>query len=255
MTPRAFPFLMYHNILPEGDPYTITKEMFMEQMALLDELDYFCIAVNEFAEWVKYQSKQSKKTVCLTFDDGYANNFKYCLPELEKYKFSATFYITTSLINSEFGFTEDQIRTLSDKGMEIGSHTVNHVFLSNLPDEKLYYEFEESRRQLEVIIQKPVTSLSLPGGRENKKIVEAAQKAGYETLCTSVYHTNNSDSNLFSLGRVPIKRKYTLEFFQKIVSLDPSVWKSMKFKQDMKFIIQRILGNKLYHSLYEMKYE
>ncbi len=255
MTPRAIPFLMYHNILQKGDPYTITKEMFREQMALLGELDYSCIAVNEFAEWVKDKSEQSKKIVCLTFDDGYANNFKYCLPELEKYNFNATFYITTSLINSELGFTEDQIRTLSDKGMEIGSHTVNHVFLSNLSDDKLYYELEESRRQLEKIIQKPVISLSLPGGRGNKRIFEAAQKIGYETLCTSVYHTNDSNTDLFSLGRIPIKRNYTLELFQKIVSLDPSVWKSMKFKQDMKFIIQRILGNKLYHHLCEMKYE
>ena len=255
MTSHAIPFLMYHNILPEGDPYTITKEMFRKQMALLGELDYSCIAVNEFAERVQNPSKQAKITVCLTFDDGYANNFKYCLPELEKYEFGATFFVTTCLIDSKIGFSENQIRSLSDKGMEIGSHTVNHVFLSNLPDEKLYYELEESRRQLEVIIHKPVTSLSLPGGRGNKRIVEAAQKAGYKTLCTSMYHTNNSDSNLFSLGRVPIKRKYTLELFQKIVSLDPSVWKSMKFRQDIKFFIQRILGNKLYHSIWEMKYE
>ena len=224
-------------------------------MALLNELNYSCIAVNEFAEWVKHQSKQSKKTVCLTFDDGYANNFKYCLPELEKYEFNATFYVTTSLINSKLGFTEDQIRTLSEKGMEIGSHTANHVFLSNLSDDKLYYELEESKKQLENIIQKPVTSLSLPGGRENKKIVGAAKETGYKTLCTSVYHTNNAESSLFSLGRVPVKRAYSLELFQKIIILDHSVWKSMKFKQDMKFIIQRILGNKLYHSIWEMKYE
>lgn len=255
MTPHAIPFLMYHNILPEGDPYTITKEMFREQMALLGELDYSCIAVNDFAERVQNSSKQANKTVCLTFDDGYSNNFKYCLPELEKYNFNATFYITTSLINSELGFTEDQIRTLSDKGMEIGSHTVNHVFLSNLSDDKLYYELEESRRQLEKIIQKPVISLSLPGGRGNKRIIGATKEAGYKALCTSVYHTNNSDSNLFSLGRVPIKRNYTPELFQKIVSLDPSIWKSMKFRQDIKYIIKRILGNKLYHSLWEMKYE
>ncbi len=255
MIPRAVPFLMYHNILPQGDPYTITNDMFIEQMALLHEQSYSVISINDFTEWSKKPEEQANKTVCITFDDGYSNNFKYCLPELKKYNFGATFYITTSLINSRLGFSEDQIRTLSENGMEIGSHTVNHVFLSNLSDDELNYELVESKKHIETIIQEPVTSLSLPGGRGNRRIVEAAQRAGYEALCTSVYHTNGSNTDLFSLGRVPIKRNYTLEFFQKIVSLDGSVWKSMKFKQDMKYSIQKILGNKLYHSLWEMKYE
>jgi len=255
MARSTVPFLMYHNILSEGDPYTITKEMFREQIALLNENKYNVIAVRDFVSQQKTFEKQTKKNVCLTFDDGYSNNFTYCLPELEKYNFKATFYVTTSLINSDAGFTEDKIRTLSEKGMEIGSHTVNHVFLSNLIDDKLYYELEESKKQLEDIIQKPVTSLSLPGGRGNKRIFAAAQKAGYNTLCTSEYHPNDANTYLYSLGRIPIKRDYTIEQFEKIVSLDPVLWKSMKFKQDLKFIIQRILGNKLYHSIWKMKYE
>lgn len=255
MISTAIPFLMYHNILPEGDPYTITKEMFYEQMAFLHEQNYNVIAVRDFVTHSKILEKQTKNNVCLTFDDGYSNNYEYCFPELKKYDFKATFYVTTSMINSVLGFTQDQIRALAEKGMEIGSHTVNHVFLSNLPDEKLFYELEESKKQLEEIIQKPVTSLSLPGGRGNKRIITAAQKAGYETLCTSVYHPNDAETSLFSLGRIPIKRDCTKELFEKIVSLDPSLWKSMKLKQDVKFIIQRILGNKLYHSLWKMKYE
>jgi len=255
MISQEVPFLMYHNILPEGDPYTITKEIFREQMALLKEQDYNVIAVRDFVTQQKIFEKQTKKIVCLTFDDGYSNNYKYCLPELEKYNFKATFYITTSLIDSDFGFTEAQIRVISEKDMEIGSHTVNHVFLSNLSDNKLSYELKKSKSQLEDIIRKPVTSLSLPGGRGNKRIFNTAEKAGYQTICTSVYHTNNSKTDLFSLGRIPIKRDYTIELFDKIVSLDRSVWKSMKFKQGIKFMIQRMLGNKLYHSLWQMKYE
>ena len=255
MRSPAVPFLMYHDILPEGDPYTITKETFNAQMALLNELHFNCVSVKQFTQLLDLPENNIQKKVCLTFDDGYANNFIFCLPELEKYNFKATFYVTISLIDSRAGFSKDQIRTLSDKGMEIGSHTVNHVFLPNLSEKDLYYELEESKKQLEDIVQKPITSLSLPGGRVNGKIRHAAQNTGYQTICTSVYHTNTSRTDLFSLGRIPIKKAYSIEIFQKIISCDPSVWRSMRSKQNMKFVIQRILGNKLYHSLWKMRYE
>ncbi len=61
MISQEVPFLMYHNILPEGDPYTITKEIFREQMALLKEQDYNVIAVRDFVTQQKIFEKQTKK--------------------------------------------------------------------------------------------------------------------------------------------------------------------------------------------------
>jgi len=112
-----------------------------------------CDRGKRFCNSTKNIRKADKKIVCLTFDDGYSNNYKYCLPELEKYNFKATFYITTSLIDSDFGFTEAQIRVLSEKDMEIGSHTVNHVFLSNLSDNKLSYELKNPKVSSKILFE------------------------------------------------------------------------------------------------------
>lgn len=68
-------------------------------------------------------TKNSKKRVCLTFDDGYLNNFETALPVLEKYKAPATFFILTKGLQETtfmawadvldlflFGYTKDSIQ-------------------------------------------------------------------------------------------------------------------------------------------------
>jgi peptidoglycan/xylan/chitin deacetylase (PgdA/CDA1 family) len=51
--------------------------------------------VVDLDEYYKGNFPKDKLTVCITFDDGYANNLKYALPILEKYELPATFFITT----------------------------------------------------------------------------------------------------------------------------------------------------------------
>jgi len=255
MQTRAVPFLIYHDILPEGDPYTLNQEVFVKQIELLKKLTFSAITVNEFLALNSEILKNNIPHICLTFDDGYKPNYDICVPLLLKYGFKATFYITTGWIDSEVGFSMQQIKDMASKGMQIGSHTVNHVFLPNVSDEAVYTELKESKKTLEKIINDEVTSLSLPGGRNKKKITEIAIELGYKSICTSEYKMNTHNTTPFSLGRVPIKRTFTQELFKNIISGDQATWKSMKLKQDIKFIIQKIIGNKFYHSLWKMKYE
>jgi len=252
---NEIPFLNYHNIQPAGDPYTISENSFKAQMDLLNELGFSTLSVDEFLSLRNAEERRENNLISITFDDGYSSNYEICLPVLKKYGFKATFFITTGWIDSEIGFSAKQIDDMAKRGMQIGSHTVNHVFLPNVSDEVLYYELKDSKRRLEEIINDEVTCLSLPGGRNIKKITEVAKEIGYKSICTSEYRMNNFDSDPFSLGRIAIKSTFSLELFGKIVTGNHPTWRSMKFKQHIKYIVQRILGSKLYHSLWEMKYE
>jgi peptidoglycan/xylan/chitin deacetylase (PgdA/CDA1 family) len=76
--------------------------------------------------------------------------------------------------------TREQALEMSRAGIEIGSHTLTHPRLPDLPVERLVWELGESKRVLESWLGVPVTSLAYPYGAVDERVKRAAQQAGYE---------------------------------------------------------------------------
>jgi peptidoglycan/xylan/chitin deacetylase (PgdA/CDA1 family) len=69
------------------------------------------------------------KLVVMTFDDSVADHATYVAPQLKKFGFGATFFITEGfnfLTNKTRYLTWEQIKELNDAGFEIGNHPRNH---------------------------------------------------------------------------------------------------------------------------------
>lgn len=76
-----------------------------------------------------------------------------------------------------------QLRSMSDEGLDIGSHSISHPILTKLNYENLLTELAESRNQIESKINRPVVSFCYPNGREsdyNFDIQKAIDECGYE---------------------------------------------------------------------------
>jgi peptidoglycan/xylan/chitin deacetylase (PgdA/CDA1 family) len=91
---RGTRILLYHGIC-ESDPHLfntlfLTKAAFEEQLQLYTK---YCQVIS-LDDFYKGAADPDRLSVCLSFDDGFANNHKYVLPLLEKYKVPATFFIT-----------------------------------------------------------------------------------------------------------------------------------------------------------------
>ena len=71
------------------------------------------------------------------------------------------------------------VREVSERGMEVGSHTVTHPRLSGLDAETLIHEVVDSRQMLSEILNGPVEGFCYPYGDLDGPAVRAARGAGY----------------------------------------------------------------------------
>ena len=96
----------------------------------------------------------------------------------------------------------DEISQLTNGGLvEIGSHTVTHPVLSAQSTTQQRQEMVESKRTLETVLGRPVTTFCYPYGDVDKKAVELPEEIGFEAACTTVGRTVTSGVNPCLLPR------------------------------------------------------
>jgi peptidoglycan/xylan/chitin deacetylase (PgdA/CDA1 family) len=230
---RAVPILTYHHVNPlEGDMVTVSLNHFEEQMAFLHRRGYQTLFVSELVEWMVGAKRLSKKSVVLTFDDGFWDNYEFAFPVLKRYGIKATIFIVTGWISEgkasdltrkiithheanqltaqgqgkHIAMTWEEVKELQDSGLiEIESHTHSHnkELYQNGP--ALQEDLKRSRQAIFDHLQKESSCLCWPGGRYNQASILAAREAGFKALCTTKRGLNQPGGDLLQLKRVTVK--------------------------------------------------
>lgn len=112
--------------------------------------------------------------VSLTFDDGYRSHLEVATPILRDAGFRGTFYVVSGFLGDPKGryLTEPMVTELVDAGMEIGSHTVDHLRLSELNRREVRHQLADSRKALEALTGSPVEDLASPYGDSSTEVRE-----------------------------------------------------------------------------------
>jgi peptidoglycan/xylan/chitin deacetylase (PgdA/CDA1 family) len=239
---------MYHEIELPGRPmchnepgyvrYVVSAPGFGAQMQALKDSGQHGMSVSEAL------SSPRQTGVVITFDDGCETDLITVAPLLRQFGFEGTFYVTVGFLGKRGYLSRDQLRELSHLGMEIGSHSMTHSYLTDLSDDHLLQELAGSKHELEQITGRPIQHFSCPGGRWEQRVVAKAKQAGYRSVSTSRAAANSARTDPYHLGRVAIMRGTSLVTFQAL-SRGRGLW-IVRLKDSVRASARQLLGNTFY---------
>lgn len=185
---------MYHSVdrCPD-DPYriTVTPERLDAQLARLRRRGLTGVSM---AELLRARAEgRADGLVGLTFDDGYQDFLDHALPLLHRHGCTATLFVLPGRLDGDNAWDPlgprkpllgaEGIRAAHDSGMEVASHSLTHVDLTQADDEQLQHEIAGSRSALVQLIGAPVDGFCYPYGYVDARVREAVRTAGYRYAC------------------------------------------------------------------------
>lgn len=180
------PIAMYHSVVEHANPdnrLEVSKYNLERQMRFLKKNKYNVIPLESLAKLIKEGRKIPPKTICITFDDGYKNNYINAFPILKKYNLPATMFIIVNEVGrpQQDRLSWEEIKEMQASGIiTIGSHCLGPEPLTNIQShQQIKKEIFDSKRLLEEMLKKRVNLFSYPEGRFNDEIRDLVIKAGY----------------------------------------------------------------------------
>jgi peptidoglycan/xylan/chitin deacetylase (PgdA/CDA1 family) len=204
---KFIPILAYHSLDPERFPnkLAISPGLFRKQMLWIKRNRCQVIGLEACEKEGGGENFWERKTA-ITFDDGYLDNYQYAFPILKEWGFAATFFVTVGDVGKEGFMTWDMLREMATvPGIEIGSHTIEHKPLSEMPEKEARNSLVVSRKILGEKLGREIRAISYPCGSFNEGIIEMARSAGYAYGCAASHvHDRKFLGNPYLLRRIKI---------------------------------------------------
>lgn len=240
----ALPVLMYHHVSPTPGLVTVSPQNFRSQMQWLAEHSWHTLTTSAFAAGLA-AGVWPKKSVLLTFDDGYLDNRAYAYPVLKEFGQYATIFLVTGwagdgpartrldtphasaiLSHSEAmraireGRQDEaflrwsEVEEMQAAGtFAFHSHTHRHIRWDQIePDnqlrrERLAADLAASRNELKLRLGTVSPHLCWPQGYFDAEYQDVAHTAGFTHLYTTRHGTVDATTQSINIPRIVVKDK------------------------------------------------
>lgn len=216
---RGIPVLYYHSVKESADnEVTIKPEDLKAELKYIKDQGYITLTIRQLKDYILNNSPIPEKSILITFDDGYMDNYYSAFPILKEFNMTATIFCITSELDGSYYLSKEAIREMSDYGIDIESHTATHPHLNELNYNKQLDELVESKKTLEEITGKEINSIAYPFGDFNDNSVKAAKEAGYTLGFTTKLGLSDRNDNPLALDRIYISSKYDMNIFKELLN-------------------------------------
>jgi len=225
--------LCYHIVeAPAAPRMHIDRETFRQHLRYLEMTGYNVIPLRHLYEYVSgKRASIPSNAVVITIDDGWRSTYTEAFPELQKRKFPFTVFIYPNIIGKTANaLTWEQVREMSDAGVDIQSHSLTHPFLTKRKhrsksekdySEWLWRELAQSRKILEKETGRKVQFLAYPYGDYDDRVAAASAKAGYAAALTCDFGRVKKGSDPLRMKRFVIDDRMDFAAFRKYLGATP----------------------------------
>jgi peptidoglycan/xylan/chitin deacetylase (PgdA/CDA1 family) len=174
------------------------------------------------------------RTVVITFDDGYEDNYRAAFPLLRKYGAKATLYLVADRhegsdwsakkkshhnsgeLTREPKLTDAQVSEMIESGVfELGAHTLTHENLSKLDADGKHREIADSKTWLESRFGVLVGSFAYPFGIRDQEDCEIVESSGFTNAVTTDPGIDAVPyADAFAIRRIKVSGKENLFAFR-----------------------------------------
>lgn len=238
---RSRAVVLYYHRIGSTDVLTTSTEEFSRQLHYFKNR-YECISLAELCSRLREGQAFRRRSIVITFDDGYRDNFTRAAPLLKEAHLTATFFVSTGFVQTERDFphdlrdqnssgrfpklTWDDLRQMEMDGFEIGSHTVNHVSLGKADSVMVEQEVYDSLAALNKELGLRERAFSFPWGKPqdiSADAIESVRGAGYYAAVSACGGANTRGADAFGIRRVDVGNGHLsrLAVHARVAGFDP----------------------------------
>jgi peptidoglycan/xylan/chitin deacetylase (PgdA/CDA1 family) len=202
------PILCYHQIRnwkasdsKAAKDYIVPIAEFKAQLKMLADSGYHTILPDQLFSYLKYGTELPSKPIMLTYDDTVVDQYSIAEAEMKKYGFKGVFFIMTVSLGRPNYMSKAQVKSLSDEGHIIGSHTWDHHNVKKYQGEDWVTQIEKPTKTLEEITGKEIKYFAYPFGLWNPEAIPQLKKRGFDGAFVLAEKRDEKDP-LFTIRRI-----------------------------------------------------